>query len=144
MKVARHLEATKQIIDVVTRSCDQLGSFIALLFLFMFMFAVVGQQLFGAASAACMEFGACPAQPEDGPHNRGNFSNFLYSFLMTFEVLTGGNWPNLLFWTAHDTSSWAILWYALWLILGPLILLELFTTIILDTFEVSTCRCLCP
>ena len=72
------------IIDVI----EPVGNVTILLALFMFIFAILGVQLFGNEDAVV------PYLDED---KRYNFHSFTWALYSTFVMLTGENWPGIMF-----------------------------------------------
>jgi len=96
-----------------------------LLIIFLFIFALLGMQIFGGK----FDFGE-----DDKP--RGNYDSFTIAFLTAFQTLTMENW-NSLFYDAIRSNTLKLisaLYYIAWIFIGNFILLNLFLAILLDSF----------
>ena len=119
LRVARLLRALKsmhQIISVIGRSLSSFTYLAVLLLLFMFIYALLGIQLFGTIQSI--------------PY----FSNFLSAFVSAFQVMTLENWQEILYATAPKAGSLSTLYFVSWIFIGNFILLNLFLAILLDSF----------
>ena len=112
----------RRLIDIALEGLSSIFSFCGLLFVFVFVFTVLGMQLFGG-------------KPEF--YNvRPNFNTFGDSFLTVFEILTGASWYKTAL-TAMETShgASAALFFILWSFIGSFVLLNLVTAMLIETFE---------
>ena len=124
VRIFRYLKSLETLIKLIGNSISSLGYLFLLLLLFLFIFTLLSMQIFGG------EFNF----PEGLP--RGNFDNFHWAFVTTFQVLTTENWNDIL--TSSLRSSlgiWSSFFLIFWIILGNFILLNLFLAILLDSVE---------
>lgn len=94
LRVARLLKSMKSmqvIISVLLRSMSSFIYLFSLLMLFLFIYSLLGMQLFGGQ----LEFEENFAGPTGIP--RTNFNNIQTSFYTAFQILTMENWPYLLY-----------------------------------------------
>lgn len=120
LRVARLLRALKsmqQIISVIGRSIGSFMYLAVLLILFMFIYALLGIQLFGTIK------------------NISYFNNFLNAFMSVFQIMTLENWQEVLYATAPEAGSLSTLYFVSWIFIGNFILLNLFLAILLDSFN---------
>ena len=120
LRVARLLRALKsmqEIISVIGRSISSFMYLAMLLVLFMFIYALLGIQLFGTIP------------------NTSYFNNFLNAFMSVFQIMTLENWQEVLYATAPEAGSLSTLYFISWIFIGNFILLNLFLAILLDSFN---------
>ena len=126
-RLFRVLDKMQLIIDVIGRS---IGSFVyiaLLLFLILFLYCLLGMQIFG---------GNLYFPPEGLP--RANFDTFHHSFISVFQVLTLENWQEILYnsMRIYD-GGWAIIpvvFYITLIFVGNYVLLNLFLAVLLESF----------
>lgn len=123
-RLLRALESMQMILKVVAASYMSYVYITALLFLFIFIFTLLGTQMFGGK----MNYRS--GLP------RGNFDTPPIAFLAVFQVLTMENWQTLLFDLMRGEISklLAALYLIVWIFVGNFILLNLFLAILLDSF----------
>lgn len=127
IKLVRHLGSLKMIVEVITNSISSFGYILFLLFIFMFIYSVLGVQLF---SDKLNHVGFDGANPP-----RNNFDDLLTAFITVFQVLTGENWNYALYEAARGAGTFpAAIFYLSWVVLGQFILLNLFLAVLLDQF----------
>jgi hypothetical protein len=124
-RLLRALQSMQTIIGVMVRSYKSFIYITLLMFLFIFIFSLLGMQIFGGTMTI------------DGETPRFNYDTFLIAFITTFQVLTMENWPTTLYDTMHSgqISPFIVcIFYIAWIFLGNFILLNLFLAILLDSF----------
>lgn len=89
------------LISIVAQTLGALANLTVVLGIVVFIFAVMGQQLFSESyyKAYCPPFGPCEFCPQAGPCSnvtfsdeilpRWNFTDFFHSFMIVFRVLCG-------------------------------------------------------
>ena len=92
-RLLRGLKSMMNIISVIQRSISSFVYLAMLLFLFIFIYALLGMQLFGG------QFGFLNGS------NRYNFDSFNYSFVTSFILLTMENWNQVLFFAWNSTVN---------------------------------------
>jgi len=124
------------------------ANFAVLLLLFMFIFALVGMQLFAnklcfdpetgrpaeqvAPDVFAEDPGICP-DPFERP--RSHFDDLLWAFVTVFQVLTGENWNTVMYDCIRGTSWAAAVYFLALIIMGDFIVLNLFLAILLGSFD---------
>lgn len=95
-----------------------------LMFLFVFIYTLLGMSLFGG------NFNIAGFTP------RGNYDSFPIAVMTVFQVLTMENWNQVLFDSMRtDINKFMIvIFYVSWIFIGNFILLNLFLAILLDSF----------
>ncbi|XP_034551700.1 voltage-dependent T-type calcium channel subunit alpha-1H-like isoform X2 [Notolabrus celidotus] len=66
---------------------------------------------------------------------RKNFDSLRWSMVTVFEVFTGDGWNLVLYHAIAATSSWAMLYFAVLIVLGKLVLLNVLVGIVILTFQ---------
>jgi hypothetical protein len=128
LRVARLLRALKSmqtILAVIQRSADSFFYITLLMFVFIFIFTLLGMQVFGGQFSF----------PDGKP--RGNFDSFIIAFLTVFQVLTTENWNSVLYDSMRSKQVGQfvpVIYYVSWIFIGNFILLNLFLAILLDAF----------
>ena len=126
VRLLRTLKSMQTIVGVMARSYSSFIYITALMFLFIFIFTLLGMQTFG---------GIFQDDPEGKPSN--NFDSFSIGFITIFQVLTMENWQTVLFVTMRNNNVDKFVIsgiYIAWIFIGNFILLNLFLAILLDSF----------
>lgn len=127
LRVSRLVSRSKSMRRLLDACMDGFGailSFTGVLIIFVFVFTVLGMQLFGGTA----EFYDV----------RPNFNTFGDSFMSVFEILTGSNWYKLMLIAMSGPSgAGAALFFIAWSFLGSFILLNLVIGMLVDTFARS-------
>lgn len=113
---------------MISKSLVDISSFSVLLFLLMFIYILLGMELFSIKMAD--ESGTTKAKIP-----RNNFNTFFSSLIVIFTVLTGENWDETMLQYARYESVTAILFFISLIIIGVMIFLNLFLAILLDNFD---------
>jgi|LauGreDrversion4_2_1035121.scaffolds.fasta_scaffold11520_7 hypothetical protein len=129
LRVARLLRGLKsmlQIINVISRSISSFIYLAMLLMLFIFIYALLGMQMFGGAFT----------DPEVVGTVRYNFDGFNNAFITSFILLTTENWNTVMFYAFSGATSQAIIaiYFVSCVFVGNWMLLNLFLAILLDSF----------
>ncbi|KAA0162398.1 hypothetical protein FNF28_04736 [Cafeteria roenbergensis] len=123
LKLAKSVKTLRILLVTTINSLPDIGWMSLVLVLFLFIFAVLGVQLFAGALAGL---------PSDPPYSFDDLFNSLFS---VFQVLTGDDWTSIMADTAHATSGAAILYFVLLHAFGSYIVLSLFVAILLQRFS---------
>lgn len=119
-RLLRTLHSMQVIIGVISRSISSFIYIAILLMLFVFIYSLLGSQLFGG-------------QIKNGEF-RSHFDSFNQSFVTTFQLLTMENWQMVLYELMPIAPVLAPLYLVSWIFIGNFILLNLFLAILLDSF----------
>lgn len=122
-RLLRTMQSMQTIIGVISRSISSFMYLALLLLLFIFIYSLMGMQLFG---------GQFNDFPDDIP--RANFDSFNTAFLTVFQILTMENWQAILFTTMSQSGWTAPIYLISWIFIGNFVLLNLFLAILLDSF----------
>ena len=98
--------------------------FLLALFLFLFIFTILGMQLFGGSDGFAGE--------------RKNFDSFWNSFLIVFEVLTASDWQKVMWRAMRGTGASASAFFVAWIFVGHFIFLDLLLAILTFNFSRET------
>ncbi|CAF3697645.1 unnamed protein product [Rotaria sordida] len=98
LKLLKIATGVRALLDTVVHSFPQIGNLGLLFFLFFFIFATLGVELFGKLE--CSE-----EQPCSGLNKHAHFKNFSMALLTLFRVATGDNWISILKDTLRQDDS---------------------------------------
>lgn len=105
---------------MVIQGLISLKDFMLLLSLFIFIFSILGMQIFGGYY--------------DQQEERANFDSLWKSLYTVFEILTGSNWHKMMFEGMRARGNLACLYFVGWIIIGNFVLLTLFLAILITNF----------
>ena len=129
LRLITFFEPLKKIMLVILATVNGLAYIAVLIFLFMFIFTIMGMQLFGGK----MNF------PGEGTP-RWHYDDFVVGLSTTFQVLTFDAWNLALYDFVRAADSWGGAVFCLvWIFVGAFVLLSMLLVIVLDQYvEVAT------
>uniref|UniRef100_A0A8C5R644 Sodium channel protein n=1 Tax=Leptobrachium leishanense TaxID=445787 RepID=A0A8C5R644_9ANUR len=129
-KLAKSWPTLNMLIKIIGNSVGALGNLTLVLAIIVFIFAVVGMQLFGKSYKDCV----CKISP-DCSLPRWHMNDFFHSFLIVFRVLCG-EWIETM-WDCMEVaeSSLCIMVFMLVMVIGNLVVLNLFLALLLSSFS---------
>ncbi|KAM9332676.1 sodium channel protein type 2 subunit alpha-like [Pholidichthys leucotaenia] len=129
-KLARSWPTLNTLIKIIGNSIGALGNLTLVLAIIVFIFAVVGMQLFGKSYQDCV----CKIS-KDCALPRWHMKDFFHSFLIVFRVLCG-EWIETM-WDCMEVAGQplCILVFMLVMVIGNLVLLNLFLALLLSSFS---------
>ncbi|XP_056868422.1 sodium channel protein type 4 subunit alpha-like isoform X4 [Takifugu flavidus] len=129
-KLARSWPTLNTLIKIIGNSMGALGNLTLVLAIIVFIFAVVGMQLFGKNYQDCV----CKIS-KDCTLPRWHMKDFFHSFLIVFRVLCG-EWIESM-WDCMEVAGQplCILVFMLVMVIGNLVLLNLFLALLLSSFS---------
>jgi hypothetical protein len=129
-RLLRSLQFMKVIIEVLSGTIEQFTYITTLMFLFIFIFTLLGMQIFGNKFTF---------NNESSP-TRFNFDSFSSAFYTVFVILTMENWNDTLVNCLRTNVSpiMTMIYLIVWVFIGNYIFLNLFLAILLDGFQ--TCE----
>ncbi|XP_059198402.1 sodium channel, voltage-gated, type I-like, alpha [Centropristis striata] len=129
-KLAKSWPTLNTLIKIIGNSVGALGNLTLVLAIIVFIFAVVGMQLFGKNYKDCV----CKINPEC-TLPRWHMNDFFHSFLIVFRVLCG-EWIETM-WDCMEVSGTAmcIIVYMMVMVIGNLVVLNLFLALLLSSFS---------
>uniref|UniRef100_A0A8C4N045 Uncharacterized protein n=1 Tax=Equus asinus asinus TaxID=83772 RepID=A0A8C4N045_EQUAS len=118
------------LIKIIGNSVGALGNLTLVLAIIVFIFAVVGMQLFGKSYKECV----CKIN-EDCELPRWHMNDFFHSFLIVFRVLCG-EWIETM-WDCMEVAGQAmcLIVYMMVMVIGNLVVLNLFLALLLSSFS---------
>jgi len=125
-KLAKTWKDLQRLLVTIMRSIADVASASVVLLIIMFIFVLMGMQLFGGQFTPEV-FG------DDMP--RAHFDNFWWAFVTVFQVLTGENWNEVLFASRKAVGDVAIVYFVALNVIGNYLILNLFLAILLGNFE---------
>eukprot|EP00045_Choanoeca_perplexa_P001967 m.22459 g.22459 ORF g.22459 m.22459 type:complete len:1360 (+) comp11254_c0_seq3:204-4283(+) len=128
LKLAQSWKTMSHLVKIIGDSIGQLGNLTLILGILMYMFAVIGMQLFGVAYRS--------DRFEGNEVPRWNFTDFWHSFLLIFRILCG-EWVEPLWDTMLVSGYAAVPFYVCVLVIGNFIILNLFLALLLSAFDVE-------
>jgi len=124
-KLAKSWPTLNLLIGIIGRTMGALGNLCFVLAIIVFIFAVMGMQLFGANYVA---------ENFDGRQLRWHFGDFLHSFMIVFRVLCG-EWIESMWDCIHCTGFICIPFFLLTMIIGNLVVSVIYVTFICKLTE---------
>ncbi|XP_060683157.1 sodium channel, voltage-gated, type I-like, alpha isoform X2 [Hemiscyllium ocellatum] len=129
-KLAKSWPTLNMLIKIIGNSVGALGNLTLVLAIIVFIFAVVGMQLFGKNYKECV----CKID-KDCVLPRWHMSDFFHSFLIVFRVLCG-EWIETM-WDCMEVSgqSLCLIVFMMVMVIGNLVVLNLFLALLLSSFS---------
>ncbi|XP_033734222.1 sodium channel protein para-like isoform X6 [Pecten maximus] len=129
-KLAKSWPTLNMLISIVAKTVGTLGNLTFVLGIVVFIFAVMGQQLF--AESYTFEYGPNGTY-SDEEFPRWNFTDFLHSFMIVFRVLCG-EWIESMWGCRRVAGIHCIPFFLMTMVLGNLVVLNLFLACLLSAF----------
>uniref|UniRef100_A0A8C5N8H5 Sodium channel protein n=1 Tax=Gouania willdenowi TaxID=441366 RepID=A0A8C5N8H5_GOUWI len=129
-KLAKSWPTLNMLIKIIGNSVGALGNLTLVLAIIVFIFAVVGMQLFGKSYKDCV----CKIAPEcELP--RWHMHDFFHSFLIVFRVLCG-EWIETM-WDCMEVAgqTMCLTVFMMVMVIGNLVVLNLFLALLLSSFS---------
>ncbi|XP_061648380.1 sodium channel, voltage-gated, type I-like, alpha isoform X2 [Phyllopteryx taeniolatus] len=129
-KLAKSWPTLNTLIKIIGNSVGALGNLTLVLAIIVFIFAVVGMQLFGKSYKDCV----CKIS-RNCKLPRWHMSDFFHSFLIVFRVLCG-EWIETM-WDCMEVAgpTMCIIVYMMVMVIGNLVVLNLFLALLLSSFS---------
>ena len=151
MKISKAWKALADILKKTVKSLKDISNFSLLLMLFMYIFALLGMELFANGALVDEEDNLIAGEQNirelyaSGKYYtfpRDNFNNVGYALTTIFIVIIGEDWN----WTMYQWARAygygssisyyiAVLFFLILMILGNIVLFSLFTAVLLKNFE---------
>ncbi|KAJ9594266.1 hypothetical protein L9F63_014308, partial [Diploptera punctata] len=129
-KLAKSWPTLNLLISIMGRTVGALGNLTFVLCIIIFIFAVMGMQLFGKNYFDNVE------RFPDGEMPRWNFTDFMHSFMIVFRVLCG-EWIESM-WDCMLVGDWSCIpFFLATVVIGNLVVLNLFLALLLSNFGSS-------
>ncbi|XP_047212611.1 sodium channel protein type 4 subunit alpha B-like isoform X2 [Girardinichthys multiradiatus] len=129
-KLAKSWPTLNMLIKIIGNSVGALGNLTLVLAIIVFIFAVVGMQLFGKSYQDCV----CRIS-SDCELPRWHMNDFFHAFLIIFRVLCG-EWIETM-WDCMEVAgqSMCLIVFMMVLVIGNLVVLNLFLALLLSSFS---------
>ncbi|CAL9698617.1 unnamed protein product [Knipowitschia caucasica] len=129
-KLAKSWPTLNMLIKIIGNSVGALGNLTLVLAIIVFIFAVVGMQLFGKSYKECV----CKIA-DDCELPRWHMHDFFHSFLIVFRVLCG-EWIETM-WDCMEVAgqSMCLIVFMMVMVIGNLVVLNLFLALLLSSFS---------
>ncbi|XRB04885.1 voltage-dependent calcium channel L type [Pycnococcus provasolii] len=122
MKLVRSWVSLRKFLATMWRAVAELGNFTFIVFLVIFVFSLLGMQMFGGKMGT----------GDDLP--RHNFDSFLWALVTVFQILTGEDWNAVMYDGVAGTSDVSVIYFILLLLIGNFVVVNLFVAILLSEF----------
>ncbi|XP_036400939.1 sodium channel, voltage-gated, type I-like, alpha isoform X2 [Megalops cyprinoides] len=129
-KLAKSWPTLNMLIKIIGNSVGALGNLTLVLAIIVFIFAVVGMQLFGKSYRDCV----CKIS-DDCKLPRWHMFDFFHSFLIVFRVLCG-EWIETM-WDCMEVAgqTMCLIVFMMVMVIGNLVVLNLFLALLLSSFS---------
>lgn len=138
-KLARSWTSFRELLAKMIITLKDIQFFAALLILFMFIFTLLGMELFAFRVKYSSETDKPIIDPEtsdeDGYYPRLSFNDFRLGITTIFIVFIGEDWNSVMYDHTRSQGSYCIIIFIVIFIVGNLIMLNLFLAILLKNFE---------
>ncbi|XP_021945092.2 voltage-dependent T-type calcium channel subunit alpha-1G isoform X3 [Folsomia candida] len=132
LKLVRFLPNLRRQLVVMLKTMDNVATFFGLLVLFIFIFSILGMNLFGCKFCAdAINLQGKLVKVCD----RKNFDSLLWALVTVFQVLTQEDWNIVLFNGMERTSPWAALYFVALMTFGNYVLFNLLVAILVEGFS---------
>lgn len=128
----------RNIIKTIGVTLKDIRNLVILLFIFIFVSALVGMELFAYRVRFLKGTYICDTTSTNASPIRRNFDNFFISLLSVFVFLTGDDWfTNLALFIKCTDGFKSLLFFLTIIILGNFILMKMFLAILIINFSSS-------
>uniref|UniRef100_A0A2S2PYV7 Voltage-dependent T-type calcium channel subunit alpha-1H n=1 Tax=Sipha flava TaxID=143950 RepID=A0A2S2PYV7_9HEMI len=131
LKLVRFMPNLRRQLFVMLRTMDNVAVFFSLLILFIFIFSILGMNLFGCKFCSRKNDGT----ENDVACDRKNFDSLLWALVTVFQILTQEDWNIVLFNGMEKTSHWAALYFVTLMTFGNYVLFNLLVAILVEGFS---------
>ncbi|XP_009462915.1 PREDICTED: sodium channel protein type 4 subunit alpha [Nipponia nippon] len=132
-KLAKSWPTLNMLIKIIGNSVGALGNLTLVLAIIVFIFAVVGMQLFGKSYIECV----CKIS-HDCVLPRWHMNDFFHSFLIVFRILCG-EWIETM-WDCMEVAgqTMCLIVFMMVMVIGNLVVLNLFLALLLSSFSADS------
>lgn len=123
-KIIRSIPGLISLLETVLKSIGTITNLSLLIFLFVYVFALVGKSFFND-----------PMYNEDGTESRHSFATIDRAMLLIFQILTADDWNNVLRLVEHTFGVLGLIHCVLAMVVGHFMLLNLFLAILLKYID---------
>jgi Ca2+-binding EF-hand superfamily protein len=142
LKLLTKFKGLKRLTHTCIKMLASVANFGMLLFLFIFVFSILGTGLFAnlyhfdPVTYKAVKYGEVGYVTADVP--RQNFDDFLNAFIIVFQTLSGEDWNNLMYDCRRVAGITGVVYFFTVVIIGNFVLLNLFLSVLLGGFEETT------
>ncbi|XP_049799603.1 voltage-dependent T-type calcium channel subunit alpha-1G [Schistocerca nitens] len=129
LKLVRFMPNLRRQLFVMLRTMDNVAVFFSLLILFIFIFSILGMNLFGCKFCNKADNG------DTDECDRKNFDSLLWAIVTVFQILTQEDWNVVLFNGMEKTTHWAALYFVALMTFGNYVLFNLLVAILVEGFS---------
>eukprot|EP00602_Paraphysomonas_sp_CaronLab_P008605 CAMPEP_0185034492 /NCGR_PEP_ID=MMETSP1103-20130426/24443_1 /TAXON_ID=36769 /ORGANISM="Paraphysomonas bandaiensis, Strain Caron Lab Isolate" /LENGTH=1644 /DNA_ID=CAMNT_0027571169 /DNA_START=197 /DNA_END=5132 /DNA_ORIENTATION=+ len=138
-KLVAKWKSMKKLLGKVIKTVFDLGNFGLLLFLFLYIYTLVGMQFFANRfrfdeEGYAIEDINSHAWKHAPDWSRSNFDDFTHSFATVFQVLTTEDWNGIMYDCRRSLGSASVIYTCTLIIFGNYIFMNLFLAILLGNF----------
>ena len=128
LKLVRFLPALRRQLIVLMRTMDNVATFMMLLFLFIFIFSILGMHLFGCKFCWLNKYSETEC-------DRANFDSLLWAIVTVFQILTQEDWNLVLYNGMASSGPLASLYFIALMTIGNYVLFNLLVAILVEGFQ---------
>ncbi|CAG5097992.1 Oidioi.mRNA.OKI2018_I69.XSR.g15322.t1.cds [Oikopleura dioica] len=128
LKLVRFLPALRRQLIVLMRTMDNVATFMMLLFLFIFIFSILGMHLFGCKFCWINKHSETEC-------DRANFDSLLWAIVTVFQILTQEDWNLVLYNGMASSGPLASLYFIALMTIGNYVLFNLLVAILVEGFQ---------
>lgn len=121
------------LVDCLTKTMKSIYPFVICLFLFLYIFTLMGMQFF----AGQMKFDENDMPSKTGASPRYNFDTFWSALLSVFIIFTGENWNDFMYDGMRTVGKVSCLYFIMVTVIGNIIILQLLVAIVISNFDES-------
>ena len=139
-KMIKQWSSIHHLLSTIARAASEIRSFGILLVLFIFIYALIGMQLFANRmhfDESGSHISITDPKYETSEVPRSNFDDFFSASLTVFQVLTGENWNEVMYDCWRATSWVAPVYFVFLIAQGVFCCLSLFLAILIRQFDGS-------
>ena len=130
-KLAKNWPTLQALIEAMTKTLADISYFAILMFLFIFIFALLGMEFF----AHNVKLSEDDKPDRYGESPRENFDDFFHAFVTIFVILVGDDWQFVYYHSSRAVGPASLVYFLMLVVLGNFILLNLFLAILLGNFD---------
>nr|XP_015838484.1 PREDICTED: voltage-dependent T-type calcium channel subunit alpha-1G isoform X2 [Tribolium castaneum] len=135
LKLVRFMPNLRRQLFVMLRTMDNVAVFFSLLILFIFIFSILGMNLFGCKFCEKYDANKKCLSDQDEDKDRKNFDSLLWALVTVFQILTQEDWNVVLSNGMAKTSHWAALYFVALMTFGNYVLFNLLVAILVEGFS---------
>lgn len=143
LKLARNWKEMQMLLIVIVELFQKAFWFMIILFLFLFIYSLMGMQFFGNR----FNFDSATHKPiplneitsaSEFERPRAHFDNLLMAFTTVFQCLSGENWNAVMYDGWRSMGPLAVLYFISMIVLGAYIVMNIFVSGLLISFDEQT------